>query len=356
MEIYQRPNSSVWQYSFSFKGKRYRGSTGVKLDRPDLAKAVLAKKYDEVLNERVLGQKEPILIADAFKRILRGAKGPIAQATQDQYNLARRKLLGEDCFGPDNGYWSLPQDVIYMHQVSNDHVEDLIAERRVEGIKANSINGELRALRRVHNACAKRYRVNDTLTIDLVDGFEKSRYLTDEEVTAIYEALDLQRGSPAYDKARDLLTFLLHTGVRLNEALNLRWAQVNRSQGVIEVYRQKTKSKSLVPITDAVEAYFARVGNHPAPFVEMTRAVRLLRATIAEVCNHDPVVVSQDGAATIHTLRDTYASRLVQANMSLLAVSKLLGHSSVAMTRKYAHLKLETTAEEARRIINARAV
>ncbi|MFY2947258.1 tyrosine-type recombinase/integrase [Achromobacter ruhlandii] len=37
---------------------------------------------------------------------------------------------------------------------------------------------------------------------------------------------------------------------------------------------------------------------------------------------------------TPHTFRDTYAARLVQAGVSILKVSKLLGHSNVLMTQK----------------------
>ena len=54
----------------------------------------------------------------------------------------------------------------------------------------------------------------------------------------------------------------------------------------------------------------------------------------------------------IHSLRDTYASRLAQRGMSLHKVSKLLGHSSMMMTRKYAHIEPADVVEEARRMLN----
>jgi integrase len=85
------------------------------------------------------------------------------------------------------------------------------------------------------------------------------------------------------------------------------------------------------------------------PFEAMSRAIKRLRKAVNEVCNGDEVLNAQRGKATIHSLRDTYASRLVQKNMSLHKVSKLLGHTTPTMTRKYAHL----VAEDARQLLNA---
>lgn len=84
----------------------------------------------------------------------------------------------------------------------------------------------------------------------------------------------------------------------------------------------------------------------------MSRAARILLRVIHDLCNTDPVQVAQEGKATIHSLRDTYASRMVQNNMSLLKVSKLLGHPSPTMTRKYAHLVDEDVADEALKILD----
>jgi len=55
---------------------------------------------------------------------------------------------------------------------------------------------------------------------------------------------------------------------------------------------------------------------------------------------------------TQHTFRDTYASRLVQAGVSLVKVQKLLGHSSPNMKQKYAHLSPDATGQEAAAVLD----
>lgn len=59
--------------------------------------------------------------------------------------------------------------------------------------------------------------------------------------------------------------------------------------------------------------------------------------------NDDP----ENTRITPHTFRDTFASWLVQAGVSLRKVSKLLGHADVKMTEKYAHLHPDATGREA---------
>lgn len=54
-----------------------------------------------------------------------------------------------------------------------------------------------------------------------------------------------------------------------------------------------------------------------------------------------------------HSLRHTYASRLVMAGVGLYLVSKLMGHSSIAVTERYAHLSQDSLAEAVSRMEQA---
>ena len=63
-----------------------------------------------------------------------------------------------------------------------------------------------------------------------------------------------------------------------------------------------------------------------------------------------PVFVQRYGRATTHTLRDTYASWLVQRGVSLFKVQ--LGHSDTRMTQKYAKLDPRRVADEVAQIFD----
>lgn len=55
---------------------------------------------------------------------------------------------------------------------------------------------------------------------------------------------------------------------------------------------------------------------------------------------------------TLHTLRHTHASRLIQNGMSVYEVKEILGHSDIKTTMRYAHLEQKDVSSRARDVIN----
>ena len=203
----------------------------------------------------------------------------------------------------------------------------------------------------------------------------EERYLTDVEVGKILYRLD--------GPYRMLAELLLGTGMRISEACGLHWHRVNLDAGTVDVIETwdldagelkaypKGKHRRTVPITgDLVERLVAWRDAHPdagtcgRPHARW-RAATARRAAgglpAVDRCRSSLVVVGPKGApldprnfgkrqwkravtaaevdgATPHALRHTYASRLVTAGVSLARVQKLLGHSSIVTTERYANL------------------
>ena len=55
---------------------------------------------------------------------------------------------------------------------------------------------------------------------------------------------------------------------------------------------------------------------------------------------------------TIHTLRHTHASRLIQNGLNLYEVRDVLGHADIKTTMRYAHLERRQVTSKARDVIN----
>jgi integrase len=195
-------------------------------------------------------------------------------------------------------------------------------------------------------------KVNNDLAWPNIKGFTKTRYLSKAEENAVLERL--QAGDRVTDaKAYDLCIILLDTGLRLMEAVELTWADIDLTNRTIEVFRPKTGIVSTVPISNRAHEILSRKTNQPAPFEKMEWAIKHLRKVISEECNQSKRVIDQRGKATVHTLRDTFASRLLQQGMSLHKLSKLLGHTTITQTTKYAQLENLDVVNEAREMMDA---
>lgn len=345
MNIYQRADSRFYWYDFSLKGKRYSGST--KRTDKSGAKKVLHRQYEAATDRVMLGVITDVTFIDAFERTVESVSGK----TRISYDLSRRKLLGIGF----SGYSFEP--FAYMGSLEQRNISELKASRAKEGMRANSINIELRFLQRCHSLCLKEWglAVNPSLTFGKLKGFAKSRDLSDLEQAALIALLEARSESPSARKALDLGVVLLDTGMRLSEALSLSWPYVDLEAKRIELYRSKTRDISIVPITDRAHEILLRLRDQKQPFEAMNRAVKQLRSAIDQICNTDELVIRQRGKATIHTLRDTFATRLVSKGMDLYPVGKLLGHSNLSTTAKYAHLQGGSIADDASRLLNARS-
>jgi integrase len=144
---------------------------------------------------------------------------------------------------------------------------------------------------------------------------------------------------------RDLVIALLDTGCRYSEMAEMKWSQIDIAAGTINLYRSKTDNRSILYMTDRLLNTFQHRFKHrrsdefiftnkkgDGPRNHSTGAIRKAfdRADLRDV--------------RVHDLRHTAASRLIQNGLSLLEVSKILGHSTIQMTMRYAHLEQSETA------------
>lgn len=339
MRVFKR--GSVWWYDFTINGKRHRGPT--KRTKESDAKRVMAEVYKNLMDANQFGIKQEIALSDAFDMSIKEVSG----ATATSYRLAKRKWLGLDAFeGPE--FWSLPEG-IKLHELTPELLKTHKAERIGEGLRNNSVNVEIRVLKRVQRNCLE-YRTNDSLRFDMLPSFTKTRFLTRHEEEDVWDYLNKHDGE-SYKKAQELYVFLRDTGARISEALNCRMSDFNLTDRTFEVYRVKTKSESYIPLSTRTVEILKRKDNQRHPFIGMSRAIRVLRKSIDVTCNDDDRLVEQRGRATIHTLRDTYASHLVKKGLNLNELAKMLGHTTAAMAGKYGHLTSKDVLDKVRGMI-----
>jgi len=151
----------------------------------------------------------------------------------------------------------------------------------------------------------------------------------------------------------------MDTGLRKSEGLGLQWADIDLDAGTLRVWRKKVGRYTTLHLTtrakDALVRHKAtRVSREPLVFAGVEPTLKPMFAAIeAAGLNATPERVKAYGRATVHTLRHTFASRLVQAGFDLPKVQQLLGHTTIQMTMRYAHLAPDAGAERAASVLDA---
>lgn len=208
---------------------------------------------------------------------------------------------------------------------------------------------------------------------------QKTRYLLDGEESKLLAELDPTReinGCASYGQRTaltqrklqdqyDLVVFLLDTGARYSEVAEVPWSAIDTNDWkYINLYREKVGNEGNLAMTNRLREILERrfrETNSPYVFASLDDpgkprgyATKGIRKAIKRAGLNADHLVKRYGKFTPHSLRHTFASRLVQGGMSLYAVSKLLGHSSESMTKRYAFLSPSMVADQAADILNGR--
>jgi integrase len=138
----------------------------------------------------------------------------------------------------------------------------------------------------------------------------------------------------------------LRTGMRAGELLALRWEDIDLERRQIGVRRSRVQGVESAPKSNRFRYVYIAADLHAALHQETLRHGYVFRdgrgqpVTLPMATNQLRRALKRAGLRHIglHGLRHSFASQLACKSMPLLAIQMLLGHSTVEMTRRYAHL------------------
>ncbi|MDP0927963.1 tyrosine-type recombinase/integrase [Paracoccus onubensis] len=181
---------------------------------------------------------------------------------------------------------------------------------------------------------------------------KRERYLIPDELARLGKVLDEARDEP---EAVNCIRLLLLTGCRLSEIQTLKWDYVDYTVGVLRLPDSKTGAK-LVPIGKAAIEVLKNIlkvegnpyvitgrieGQHLTDMQKPWRRLRK-RAGLDDL--------------RIHDLRHSFASDALQLGQDLTMIGRLLGHTQVQTTARYAHLKTDPIRSAADEVSEAVAL
>jgi len=150
---------------------------------------------------------------------------------------------------------------------------------------------------------------------------------------------------------RALILLLLRTGMRIGEALGLRVSDVDLRERKVHLFQgEKNSMGRVVYLSDDVLAALKRWRHQSDPNKEFIfygnghKSICYSTSRGRFVKYLQKAGLEQKGY-TVHCLRHTFASELLNAGMRLECLQQLLGHQDIEVTRRYARLT-DTTREE----------
>ncbi|WP_321943808.1 phage integrase [Paraburkholderia tropica] len=212
------------------------------------------------------------------------------------------------------------------------------AKRMTEGITANNMNREQAYLRAVFNELDRLGKWKRDNPLKKLRAFKiqdnELTYLTLKQINLLLSSLVTCRNRHVTMVAKVCLA----TGARWGEAEGLRLSQING--GLIQFVRTKSSKARGVPIDRQLER---DLRDHHRRHGEGERVFGSAMSAFRDGVRRAGLTLPK-GQLT-HVLRHTFASHFMMNGGSILSLQRALGHHSLAMTMRYAHLSPEHLAE-----------
>jgi integrase len=319
-------------------------SKSTKTSDRKLAEQMAAKWEAESLKEIIVDGTKPVTVYQAIDAFLKSRKGTGGYSNACVHTKWWYKL-------PD----------VSLKQITIAQLQSIIEMRRDENTAHNTLAVTVAYWNAIVNFCVENGWTGGVKMPSMRSQRTRLRFLTHAEEVRLLEAINpptpYRNKCEAYDNARqanaDLVVALLHTGARYSEVAHMTWDQVDFEKRTVFIRRKKGGLDTLLAMSNKLYEVLSRrreavEGAHVFPsklnnsnsYVWLDKALK--QANISD----------EGGKITIHHLRHTYASRMLQAGMSIVEVQQLLGHRNLASTAVYMHVQKSVVASRAAEYLN----
>ena len=294
-----------------------------------------------------------------------------------------------------NGFERVREYIGYMRliEVRPTHILDMIKGLEEEGYARTTVIQSLSVVRQLFKKAYGGKMIPIDPVADIKLPKEEPGEIPDEKILQEQEdkkylsIYDTHRFLESCKNTRyyELFFILLHTGLRIGEALALEWCDLDLKHEKLRVYKtlnrvtkyydskgnelperystiqittpKKSASNRKVPLTDAVIAALKKYpglifttssGRSYLPSSAQTECRRIVgivnkhEIALAEKENRDPNLMDVHP----HIFRHTFVTRCIQSGMDAATVKKIAGHSDEKMTNYYTHIEEEHIDDE----------
>jgi integrase len=318
-----------WYAQFYKDGRKFREST----------RTTVAKEAEAILRQKMGDAERGLTPASALKKI---RYGHLRQALLDDYAAQGYKSLQTLADGSET-IWGLKNlDEFFGYKppkelgepvtaITTDAARKFARQRQAEGVGNAFINRSLAKLRRMLNIAYEDGKISAVPKIRMLkEPAARKGFLPRDQFESLLAALP--------EKLRPLITFLYYCGVRLGEAQQVDWSQVDLESGLIRLEEEQAKSGEArtVPIPDVL--------------IEMLKPMELKQGLVFDSTNLRKSWVTACAAVglgtldkktwrysglIVHDLRRSAIKNLMAAGVNEKVAMSISGHKTRSVFDRY---------------------
>ncbi len=236
----------------------------------------------------------------------------------------------------------------YLETITREDLSSFIEHEQDRGLKPNTVSSRLRLL----YAFLRHLVDREVVHSDLLK--RRMRVKVPDALPRAIDPEEIKQILAVIGKVRDwaMILVLLRTGMRIGELLDTRMSDVNlREKRITIMEAQKTRVGRVVYLSaDACKALKVWLNKRDSGKEYLFYGQGTQRLSYSAARERFAKHLEKAGLAhkgySLHCLRHTCATELLNAGMRLECLQQLLGHRSIEMTRRYARLTDNTRREE----------
>lgn len=206
---------------------------------------------------------------------------------------------------------------------------------RLKKVSSATVNRSLSVLRHLYNLAKRWNKFYGDNPVSIVGMLQEQNQI--ERILSLDEEQKLLRES--ISTLRPILLMALNTGMRRGEILSLLWSDIDLDVNMITIDQTNTKSKKerKIPINSVLRTLLIelKLQSRDCEYVFIDNEgnqIRSIRSAFVSATKR----AGLEGLR-FHDLRHTAATRMVESGANIVAISKILGHSDIKTTMRYAH-------------------
>jgi len=218
-----------------------------------------------------------------------------------------------------------------------------ISQRKTK-TSESTINREIALLKTIFNKAIEWGRIEKN-PLDNVKKFKENhqkdmRILKDEEAILLIDS--------AVPHLKPILILALNTGMRRGEIFSLKWENIDFKKGVIFIEDSKSGKSRKVCMNSIIFETLKEMpkdSKYLFPNEKTGTHIKDVKNSFKTACE-----IANIKGFRFHDTRHTAATKMIEAGVDIVTVSRILGHSSIQMTMRYAHPGEKSMREAAEKL------